>query len=151
MARMHSRKKGKAGSSKPLKRSAPVWIRHTPAEIEMIIAKLSKEGKSTSEIGIVLRDSYGVPDVKSVLNKKISKVLAEKKLSPVLPEDLRNLILKSMNLRKHMENNKQDMTSKRGLQLTESKVKRLVSYYKDSGKLPSDWKYDAKSVKLFVE
>ena len=151
MARMHSRKKGKSGSSKPAKKTVPTWARHNAAEIEMIITKLAKEGNTSSEIGLVLRDSYGVPDVRTVLKKKITKVLEKKKLTPKIPEDLRNLVQRSLKIRKHLEENKMDMTAKRGLQLTESKIKRLVTYYKKTRKLPETWKYDAKSMKLLVE
>ncbi len=151
MARMHSGKKGKSGSTKPMKKTAPSWERYKETEIEMIIAKLAKEGKSASEIGLVLRDSYGIPDVRVILKKKLMQVLKEKGLSQKIPEDLQNLIKRSIQIRKHLEDNRQDMTAKRGLQLTESKVKRLVGYYKKIGVLPAAWKYDAESVRLLVE
>jgi len=151
MARMHSRKRGKAGSKKPLAKSKPSWLRHKPKEIELLIVKLAKEGKPASLIGLILRDSYGIPDVKATAGKTISQLLKEKNLAPKLPEDLMALIKKSISIRKHREENKQDMTSLRGLQLTESKIKRLVKYYKKAKRLPVDWKYDAKSIKLHVE
>ena len=151
MARMHSGKHGKSASTKPIKKEAPSWQKYSDKEIEMIIAKLAKSGKSASEIGLVLRDSYGVPDVRVLLKKKLNQVLVEKELASKIPEDLQNLIKRSLAIRKHMGANKQDMTAKRGLQLTESKVKRLVTYYKSRGKLPAAWKYDAESVRLLVE
>ena len=77
MARMHSRRKGKAGSKKPVKKVKPVWIRYTGKEIEQLVVKLSKSGKTPSEIGVVLRDTYGVPDVKTLTKKKICKILDE--------------------------------------------------------------------------
>ena len=49
-----------------------------------------------------------------------------------------------------MEKNKKDYVAKRGLQLTESKIKRLTKYYKRVGKLPENWKYDREKVKLLV-
>ena len=61
-----------------------------------------------------------------------------------------NLIKKAFIIRKHMESNKQDTTALRGLQLTESKVKRLGKYYKKSGKIPVDWKYDPKTIRIHV-
>lgn len=151
MARMHSRDKGKSSSKKPLEKSKPSWLRYKPKEIEMLVLKLAKEGKGASMIGLVLRDSYGIPDVKLLTEKTISKILEEKKLAPKIPEDLMALIKKSIAIRKHREENKQDMTSLRGLQLTESKINRLVKYYKQTKKLPVDWKYDVKSIKLFAE
>ena len=47
-------------------------------EAELLIAKLAKEGKNASEIGIILRDTYGIPDPKLLFNKKLSKILKEK-------------------------------------------------------------------------
>jgi len=151
MARMYSRKKGKSGSKKPLVKAKQSWLRYKPKEIEMLVVKLAKEGKTASMIGLVLRDSYGIPDTKAITGKSITQMLNEKKLAPKIPEDLMALIKKSISIRKHMEENRQDMTALRGLQLTESKIKRLVKYYKNAKKLPVDWKYDVKSIKLYAE
>ncbi|MFH0978206.1 MAG: 30S ribosomal protein S15 [Candidatus Woesearchaeota archaeon] len=150
MARMYSGKKGKSGSTKPSKKSIPSWIRYKPKEIEMLLIKLSKEGKSSSEIGIILRDSYGIPSVKDIAGKGITEMLKEKGLSAKIPEDLLSLIKKVIEVKKHIERNKQDQTANRGLQLTESKIKRLVKYYKRSKKLPQDWKYDEQSIRLYA-
>jgi small subunit ribosomal protein S15 len=148
---MYSRKKGKSGSTKPLKKVKPSWVRYSAKEIEQLVIKLHKSGKSTSEIGIILRDTYGVPDVKTITKKKITKILEENKISFKLPEDLTNLIKKDIKLMTHLEVNKKDMPAKRGHQLTESKIRRLVKYYKRVGKLPKDWNYDVKKAKLLVE
>ena len=75
MARMHSRKKGKSGSKKPLKKVKKVWLRYSDKEVEQLIIKLAKQGNTQSKIGIMLRDTYGVPDVKIILNKKLFKGL----------------------------------------------------------------------------
>jgi len=151
MARMHARKKGKSGSHPPLEAQKPTWVRYKGNEIELLIGKLAKEGHSSSEIGTILRDSYGIPNVKMLAGKTIAKILADKKLAPELPEDLLSLIRRALAIRKHMESNKQDMTAKRGLQRTESKIKRLVKYYKESKKLAPDWKYDPVAAKIYAE
>lgn len=151
MAKMHSRARGNAGSKKPLKATAPTWARYKPKEIELLVGKLAKEGKSSSEIGIILRDSYGVPNVKLLTGKRLQEILADKKQLPKLPEDLMALMKSSVLVRKHMEANPQDMTAVRGLQLTESKIKRLVKYYKEVNKLAPDWKYDPSAVKIYTE
>ena len=62
MARMHSRKRGKAGSKKPMKKVLPLWVRYKSKELELLIVKLAKEGKTPSQIGVILRDTYGIPD-----------------------------------------------------------------------------------------
>ena len=150
MARMYSRKKGKSGSKKPVKRTKKVWLRYSDKEVEQLIIKLSKQGNTQSKIGIILRDTYGVPDVRRVLNKRIGDIMEENKLKPQLPEDLIALIKKELNILKHMESNKKDMPAKRGLQLTESKIKRLVKYYKKEGILDKGWVYNRDKAKLLV-
>jgi len=151
MAKMHSRKRGRSGSKKPLHKSKPSWLRVQGKELEMLIVKLAKEGKSASHIGLELRDSYGVPDVKTVHGKRITEILAEKGHVPKLPEDLLSLMKRAAGIRKHLEENKQDMPALRGMQLTDSKIKRLVKYYKATGKLPIEFKYDPAQLKLYTQ
>jgi len=151
MARMHSRKRGKSGSKKPVKKVLPVWLRYEPKEVELIMAKLAKDGKNASEIGTLLRDTYGIPDVRLLFKKKISSILKEKNIAPEVPDDLTSLIRKSVGTRKHIENNRKDQTAKRGLTLTESKIKRLTKYYKRTGKLSSEWKYDPERAGFFMK
>ena len=151
MARMYSRNKGKAKSKKPLEIKKPVWLGYKPSEIESIVAKLAKSGKTPSQIGAHLRDAYGVPSVKQLTGKTLSVVLQEKDLLKEMPEDLMALIRRTVMLRNHMEKNKQDQSAKRGLRLTESKIKRLADYYKQTKKISMDWKYDPEKIKLFIE
>ena len=151
MARKYSRKHGKSGSKKPIKKTLPVWLRYKPNEVEILIVKLAKEEKSSSEIGIILRDTYGIPDVRTLCKKKISQILIEKKTAPELPDDLTALIRKSVAIRKHTETNNKDETAKRGLTLTESKIKLLTKYYKKSGKLDSEWKFDPERAGFYTK
>jgi len=148
---MHSSAKGKSRSTKPSKKVVSGWVKYKPKEIEFLIVKFAKEGKSPSQIGIYLRDEYGIPDVKAVCKKSITKILEEKKLGKEVPEDLMALIRKAVLLRKHLGDNKQDMSAKRGLILTESKIKRLTKYYRRTGRLALNWKYDPEKIKLVVE
>lgn len=150
MARMHSGARGVAGSTKPTKKVLSSWVRYSPKEAEMIISKLAKEKNTPSQIGTVLRDVYGIPDVSLILNKSICEVLREKGLMAETPEDLSALIKRSISIRKHLEDNKKDKTAKRGLLLTESKIGRLAKYYKREGVLPASWKYDPEKIKLLV-
>jgi len=151
MARMYSGRKGKAGSTKPSKRFKPVWVSYSKREIELLIQKLAREGRSSSQIGALLRDSYGIPDVRLFTEKPVTAVMRDKKLLGEIPEDLLALIRRAVNLRKHLDANRQDMSALRGLQLAESKIKHLVKYYKRVGRLPVDWKYDSESIKLYAE
>ena len=150
MARMYSGKRGKSGSKKPVKKTKKVWLRYSDKEVEQLIIKLAKQGNTSSKIGIILRDTYGVPDVRQVLEKKIGKILEEHKLKSQLPEDLTALIKKELNVLKHLETNKKDMPAKRGLNLTESKINRLVKYYIRKGILDKNWVYDREKAKLLV-
>jgi len=151
MARIHARKKGKSRSTKPSIKTPQKWVRYKKAEIEKIIVKLAKEGHSSAEIGMILRDQYGVPSTKIVTGDKIVKVMKKNKLYPEIPEDLFNLLKKAVNLRQHMEKNKKDNTSKRGLELLESKIRRLGKYYVKKKILPQNWKYDYEKAKLLVQ
>ena len=151
MARMHSRARGKSGSKKPIKKAVPAWVVYKPKEVEMLITKYAKEGKKPSQIGMIMRDQYGIPDVKILMGKSITHILKEKHLQPDMPEDLLSLLKKSIMLKKHLEANKKDESCKRGLTLTDSKVKRLVKYYKNSGRLPKNWSYDPDKVKIMTE
>ncbi len=151
MARMHSRKRGKHGSKKPAKKTAPSWIRYKPKEVELLIAKLAKEGKSTAQIGILLRDTYGIPSILALCGKSISAILKEKKLLPDIPEDLTALFKKYASIVKHLEANKHDETAARGLHLAESLINRLVKYYKRTGRIPETWKFDSERMGFFAE
>ena len=146
---MYSRKRGKSGSKKPAPKKL-TWVRYKPKEVELLIVKLSKAGNTTSQIGMILRDSYGIPDVRAILSKKITKILKDNKLISELPEDLTALIKREIKIMKHRETHKKDQTSKRGLLLTGSKINRLVKYYKKNGRLPKDWKYDRTKARLVI-
>ncbi len=82
-----------------------------------MILDLRKEGASGSRIGLILRDRYGVPDVKLALGKRIGDILRENKVASEIPEDLRDLMSKALGLRKHLGENKKDLHNKRQPQL----------------------------------
>ena len=150
MARMHTRKKGKSGSKHPIRIGKPDFVSYEEAEIEELIVKLSKEEKSPSVIGIILRDQYGIPSVKDVTGKKIGYYLEKNSLGTKLPEDLTNLIKTALSLRKHIASNHKDIHNKRSLHLAESKILRLSKYYRKSGKIPENWRYDPESARLLA-
>lgn len=129
----------------------PEWVEYSTEEIEEIILKLRKEGKSTSVIGVILRDQYGIPDVKSVTDMKITHILEKHGQTEEYPEDLMNLIRKAVNIRDHLKENPKDLHTKRGLQLVESRIRRLVKYYTREGELPEGWRYEPKQAALLVK
>ncbi len=151
MARMYSRKKGHHGSKHPPYKLVPKWVKYKKDEIEDIVAKLAKERNSSAKIGTILRDQYGVPDVKTLTKKSISKIMKQNKLYPEMPEDVMTLLKKTVILRKHLLKNKRDKLSQRGLENLESKIRRLGKYYSRVGKLPKDWRYSPEKAKLLVQ
>lgn len=151
MARLHSRKKGKSGSVKPsLRASSHSWVKHSKEEVLSMVEKQAKEGKTEAVIGQVLRDQYGIPSVKAITGSSISQILKEKKLSSPYPTDLLDLIKKAVYLRKHLKQHTRDTANKIKLVHIESKIKRLVRYYRGK-KLPVKWKYNPDEAALLVK
>lgn len=144
------REKGQSHSTRPVRVGPPKWVRYSPEEIEALIVELAKMGYMPSMIGIILRDQYGIPLVKSVLGVKLTKVLEKYNLAPPVPEDLLRLMMRAVNLRRHLEEHPKDFASKRGLIEIESKIRRLAKYYKRVGKLPPDWEYDPEKARVLV-
>lgn len=126
------------------------WIDYKPKEVEELVIKYAKQGMSCAQIGLILRDQYGIPSVKIITGKTISKILKEHKMYPKLPEDLLNLMKRAVEISAHLEKNKKDYQSYRGLELTESKIRRLAKYYIKKGVLPKNWKYDLEQAKLLI-
>jgi small subunit ribosomal protein S15 len=151
MARIHARRKGKSGSTRLVRKKHPEWSSLNPREIEARIIELAKNEKSTSEIGMILRDQYAVPDVKIATGKTITQILEKNNVKFEIPEDLRNLIRTALKLKKHLDINKKDLKNKRNLQLTESKIRRLTNYYHAHNRLPKGWKYTPEQAKLMFE
>lgn len=150
MARLHSRKKGKSGSIRPPRLEKPVWVERSAEEVENLVVKLARKGFSKSMIGTILRDSYGIPLIKVVTGKKISQIFEENEIEFALPEDLTNLVKKALNIRKHLDSNHKDLEGKKGLQRTESKIYRLIRYYKNTKVLPESFKYDPEKIRTLV-
>ena len=60
------------------------------------------------------------------------------------------LMKKNIEIMNHLEENKKDQVAIRGLHLTDSKIKRLVKYYKSTKRLAADWKYDQEKIRLLI-
>lgn len=150
MARLHARKKGHAGATKKPFRPVPQWVETSPAEIEDTIVELYKQGNAPAVIGIILRDSHGIPDVKAVCNKSIVSILQENNVVMELPEDLLNLIRRAVKMIRHMRNNKSDIYNSVRLIWVESKIRRLVRYYRKERVIPKEWRYSREQAELIV-
>ena len=145
-----SKIKGKSHSMRPVESGAPKWVKATSEEVESLIIEFAKKGIPPSQIGVILRDQYGIPLAKQITGKKVCETLSEKNLAPDIPEDLFNLIKHASRIRRHLEEHPKDMSSKRGLQLLESKINRLAKYYTSVGKLPHDWKYSPEKASILA-
>ncbi len=135
MGRLHTHNHGKSHSSRPIDPKKPDWIKQTNEEIEALIVKYAKEGMTASQIGIKLRDQHAIPLVKPIINKGIKEVLIENKLNPEIPDDLNNIVMKAVNLQKHLKENRSDNRNTRALELVEAKVHRLCTHYKKTGEI----------------
>tara|TARA_B100000287_G_scaffold282092_1_gene265797 strand:- start:982 stop:1458 length:477 start_codon:yes stop_codon:yes gene_type:complete len=152
MARMYAKRKGKSGSTKPHNESAPEWSNTDSAAVTELIVELGKAGHSSASIGTILRDQHAVPDVRSVLGKRISTVLSENDIGGSYPEDMMNLMRKAVGIIEHLgSGNHKDIHNKRALELTEAKIRRLAKYYISEGRLSADWKYKRDQLRLMVE
>lgn len=141
MGRMHTHRHGKSHSIRPATLRAPSWITQSPAEVEELVIKYSKDGLTPSQIGIKLRDQHSIPLIKPITKKGIGQILEENDLRAEMPEDLDNIVRKAVGLQKHLKENKGDNRNVRSLELIEAKVHRLSVYYKRIGRIPAKWKY----------
>merc|ERR1719464_2219771 len=118
MGRMYGKGKGIASSATPYRRRPPTWRKMKCDDI----CKLAKKGLTPSQIGVTLRDSFGVPQVHTVTGNKILRILKTSGLAPELPEDMYYLIKKAVAIRKHLDKNRKDKDSKFRLILVESRI-----------------------------
>jgi len=103
-----------------------------------------------SQIGVVLRDSHGIGQVKSITGNKILRVLKANGLAPEIPEDLYHLIKKAVAVRKHLSKHQKDKDAKFRLILIESRIHRLARYYRRERQLPPGWKYESSTASALV-
>ncbi len=150
MAKLHSRKGGSSRSRPPMVTKAPEWSDVSKEELEKTIMKLHDTGISPSRIGLTLRDQYGVPNAKLVIGNSITGFLKDNNALGDIPEDLTNLMRKALHVRKHIKSNKKDVHNKRALQLTENKIRRMVKYYHDSGRLAPEWTYSPETAEILI-
>ena len=150
MGRLHAPGKGISKSAMPYKRTPPSWLKISASDVEEHVCKLAKKGLTPSQIGVILRDSNGIAQVKSVTGQKIVRILKANGLAPEIPEDLYMLIKKAVQVRKHLERNRKDKDSKFRLILIESRIHRLARYYRTTRKLPANWKYESATASTMV-
>ena len=141
MGRLHTHNHGKSHSTRPLTLKMPSWVSQSPKEIEELIVKYGKDGLTSSNIGMKLRDQHSIPLVRPIIKKTITEVLEANDLKLEIPDDLNNIVQKAVGLQKHLKTHKSDNRNNRSLELIEAKVHRLSTFYKKTGRIPKNWKY----------
>merc|ERR1712050_701904 len=96
---------GISGSALPFRRKAPAWATMAPTNVTEMIVKNAKKGLTPSQIGVLMRDVYGIPQVRFLTGKKILRILKKRGAAPTLPEDLYHLIKEAVAMRKHLNRN----------------------------------------------
>ncbi len=88
MGRMYGRGKGISKSSIPYKKKSPRWLNVDSTEVVRQIEALAKKGYKPSQIGVILRDNYAIPQSRLITGGKILRIFKKKGLAPQIPEDL---------------------------------------------------------------
>lgn len=148
MGRMHGT--GISASALPYIRKVPKHNALTPSAVVDLIVKYAKKGFTESQIGVILRDQYGIPQVRFLTGRKVHRILKKKGVAPKLPEDLYHLIKKAVSMRKHLEKNRNDVDCKFRLNLKESRIHRLTRYYRKTGKVAANFKYVSNKASALV-
>jgi len=129
----------------------PEWVPLTATEIEDLIVQFTENGINSAKIGLILRDQYGVPNVRLATGKTVTEIMKEKGVMPDLPEDLSNLMRRAISLNVHVKNHRGDVANLRGLNLIEARIRRLERYYKRMGVLPETWKYSLANAEIMLK
>jgi small subunit ribosomal protein S15 len=151
MSRIHSGRKGRAGSHRPYPLVKPEWVTTSSEEVVEQAVALSKSGQSAALVGLTLRDQHGIPSSRAVTGKRLAVVLSEKGIRPEIPDDLQALLKRVVHLQRHLTTHPKDLSNRRGLALMESRIRRLARYYRQRRRLPENWRYSAAGAALQVE
>jgi small subunit ribosomal protein S13e len=147
---MYSKGKGIARRCLPFRKTPPQWVQISTNDLSDQIVKLAKKGSTPSQIGVILRDQHGIPQVKGVTGSKILRILKKSGMGPEMPEDLHHLIKKAVNIRKHMEKFRSDRDAKFRLICVESRIHRLARYYRNVKVLRPTWRYVSKRADTLI-
>ncbi|MGB1697101.1 MAG: 30S ribosomal protein S15 [Thermoplasmatota archaeon] len=139
------------GSMHPVRDASPEWVPMLGREVEAKIVEMAKDGVQPAQIGLILRDTYGVPNVHELTGKKLGAIIADAGAAPGVPQELTNLINRAINLLEHLKSNRKDLHNTRGLELIEARIRKLAKYYKSRGQLEASWKYTRGGARLLVD
>ncbi len=151
MARMHTKRHGKAKSRKPLLEKASNESGLGKEKIEELITNYAKQGLGPAQIGEKLKREHKVLYIKQATGKRLMEILNEKSLSGQVPPDMLDLMRRALRIRNHLNVNKRDTYNRVRLSRTESKIWRLAKYYIREGELPKNWRYDPQQAELLIK
>jgi small subunit ribosomal protein S15 len=150
MARMHTKKHGKAKSRKPVRDSLQAPEIDVP-KTEALIVEMASRGMQPALIGQKLKEEHGVLYIKHSMGRSLTQIVAEKVAKPQIPYDLMDLMKKAVSINSHLNSNKHDTDNRMRMKRLESKIWRLTKYYIREGKLPTGWRYDPKQAELLIK
>jgi len=110
--------------------SKPTWVKMKEPELKKTILELSEQ-YAPSQIGIILRDKYGIPTTK-VFGKKLKAYMKE--LGIERNEDLENAEKKVDKMKEHLKNNITDRKAKHKLQHAQSRLNITRKYFGITGR-----------------
>jgi small subunit ribosomal protein S15 len=103
----------------------PVWLKVSEEELKKIIAELA-EKYPPAQIGLILRDQYGIPTAR-LYGKKLSHYIKEiGKYNEKM--ELENISKKVEKIEEHFKKNPQDKRTKHKLQKAKSRVEIKKRY-----------------------
>ena len=103
----------------------PTWVKMKEPELKKLITELS-EKHAPSQIGMVLRDQYGIPSTR-VFGKKLKAYMQE--LGIERNEDLENAENKVEKMKEHLKTNITDRKAKHKLQHAQSRLNITRKYF----------------------
>lgn len=151
MSRIHSGHKGRAGSHRPYPLAKPEWVTASSEEVVAQAVQLAKGGMGQAMVGQTLRDSYAIPLSRAITGKRLGVLLSDHGVKPEIPDDLQALLKRVVHLQRHLQTHPKDLANRRGLNLMESRIRRLARYYRRRRRLPESWRYSAAGAALQVE
>ncbi len=102
----------------------PAWLKMTESELKVIIKQLA-EKYQPAQLGLILRDQYGIPTTK-MYGKKLGEYLKE--IGFEKNPDRENAEKKLERLQEHFKNNMTDKKAKHKLQKAQGRTNILKKY-----------------------
>ena len=116
-------RKKNSRSKRPVSKRVPIVCKYSPEEVETFVLEMAKVKTPPNKIGVILRDQYGIPHVKSIVGKSIKQIIFNEVIEIPVPDDLNNLLQKATTLRQHLNMNKADAVNKRALGFIMSRIR----------------------------